>query len=180
MIYFFIFLITFVFFLIFIYNKLIKLENQVKEGWSGIEVQLKRRYDLIPNLVEAVKGYQIYEKYTLERITTLRTQSPEISDISKKAPLEGEISKIVKNLFILAENYPELKAGEQFLNLQKNLIEVEDSLQNARRYYNGTVRIFNTFYQSFPVNLIAPVFGFKKKDFFDAPEWEEKVVEVKL
>ncbi len=180
MIYFFIFLITFVFFLIFIYNKLIKLENQVKEGWSGIEVQLKKRYDLIPNLVEAVKGYQIYEKSTLERITTLRTQSPEISDISKKAPLEGEISKIVKNLFILAENYPKLKAGEQFLNLQKNLVEIEDSLQNARRYYNGAVRIFNTFYQSFPINLVAPIFGFKKKDFFDAPEWEEKVVEVKL
>jgi len=173
-------IILIIIFIIWVYNKLVKLENQVKEGWSGIEVQLKRRYDLIPNLVEAVKGYQIYEKSTLERITLIRSQSPETQEISKKAPLEGELSKIIKNLFILAENYPELKAGEQFLNLQKNLVEVEDSIQNARRYYNGAVRIFNTFIQSFPINLIAPIFGFKKKDFFDAPEWEEKPIEVKL
>lgn len=169
-----------IFCLILIYNKLIKLENQVKEGWSGVEVQLKRRYDLIPNLVEAVKGYQIYEKSTLEKITLLRSQSQGLEEISERAPLEGQLSKIIKNLFILAENYPELKAGEQFLNLQKNLVEVEDSLQNARRYYNGAVRIYNTFFQSFPINLIAPIFGFKRKDFFDAPEWEEKEVEVKL
>lgn len=168
------------FFIIFIYNKLIKLENQVKEGWSGVEVQLKRRYDLIPNLVEAVKGYQIYEKSTLERITLIRSQSQGLEEISKKAPLEGELSKIIKNLFILAENYPELKAGEQFLNLQRNLVEVEDAIQNARRYYNGAVRIYNTFYQSFPINIIAPFFKFKRKDFFDAPEWEEKSIEVRL
>ncbi|MEJ5166254.1 MAG: LemA family protein [Thermoanaerobaculia bacterium] len=173
-------LIFFVLFIIWVYNKLVKLENQVEEGLSGIDVQLKRRYDLIPNLVEAVRGYQIYERETLERVTLLRTQSQQIEEIPKKAPLEGELSKIIKNLFILAENYPELKAGEQFLNLQKNLVEVEDALQNARRYYNGAVRIYNTFYQSFPINLIAPLFGFKKKDFFDAPEWEEKSPEARV
>ncbi len=180
MIYLIIFFLILIIFLIWIYNKLVKLENQVKEGWSGIEVQLKRRYDLIPNIVEAVKGYQIYEKSTLERITLIRSESSKIEEIPKKAPLEGELSKIIKNLFILAENYPELKAGEQFLNLQKNLIEVEDAIQNTRRYYNGAVRIFNTFIQSFPINLISPIFGFKRKEFFDAPEWEEKAIEVKL
>lgn len=166
--------------LIWIYNKLIKLENQVKEGWSGVEVQLKRRHDLIPNLIEVVKGYMSYEKSTLERVVQLRTQSTEVETISKKAPIEGELSKIIKNLFILAEKYPELKAGEQFLNLQKNLVEIEDALQNARRYYNGAVRIFNTFLQSFPINFISKIFGFKRKEFFDAPEWEEKVIEVNL
>lgn len=176
----FIFIALFLLFFIWVYNKLVKLENLVKEGLSGIDVQLKRRYDLIPNLVEAVRGYQIYERGTLERITTLRTQGQQIEEIPKKAPLEGELSKIIKNLFILAENYPELKAGEQFLNLQRNLVEVEDALQNARRYYNGAVRIYNTFFQSFPVNLIAPLFGFKRKDFFDAPEWEEKAPEVRV
>lgn len=179
MLYLFLFFLIIIF-LIWIYNKLVKLENQVKEGLSGVEVQLKRRYDLIPNLVEAVKGYQIYERETLERITLLRTQGMQTEEIPKRAPLEGELSKIIKNLFILAENYPELKAGEQFLNLQKNLVEVEDALQNARRYYNGAVRIYNTFYQSFPINLIAPLLGFKRKDFFDAPEWEEKTPEVKV
>lgn len=179
MLYFILFILI-IFLIIWVYNKLVKLENLVKEGLSGVEVQLKRRYDLIPNLVEAVKGYQIYERETLERITLLRTQGMQTEEIHKKAPLEGELSKIIKNLFILAENYPELKAGEQFLNLQKNLVEVEDALQNARRYYNGAVRIYNTFYQSFPINLIAPLFGFKKKDFFDAPEWEEKTPEVRV
>lgn len=175
-----IFLVILFFLIIWIYNKLVKLENQVKEGWSGVEVQLKRRHDLIPNLIEAVKGYMSYEKLTLERVVQLRTQSVEAQNISKKAPIEGELSNIIKNLFILAERYPELKAGEQFLNLQKNLVEIEDALQNARRYYNGTVRIFNTFLQSFPINFIAPIFGFKIKEFFDAPEWEEKAIEVKL
>lgn len=162
------------------YNRFIKLKNQVKEAYGGVEVQLKRRHDLIPALVETVKGYQIHEKSTLEKVAALRTQNIGSSGIRKKAKTEGKITKTLKSLFALAEAYPELKADQQFLKLQKNLVEVEDTLQMARRYYNGAVRLYNTFRESFPSNLLAHLFGFPEEPYFDAPEWQEAPPEVTL
>lgn len=161
-----------------LYNGLIKLRNIVDEAWSGISVQLKRRYDLIPNLVETVKGYAKHEKGTLEKIAELRSSAMQTDSVEQKGQIENQLTGALKTLFAVAENYPDLKANQNFLDLQKQLSEIEDNIQNARRYYNGTVRDFNTKIQIFPNSLIAGFLNFKAREFFEATEEEQKNVKV--
>jgi LemA protein len=150
-----------------IYNKLIKNKNLVDEGWSGIETQLKRRSNLIPNLVETVKGYTTHEREALEAVTSLRNQTMSISDVSDRGKKEGELTAALGRLFAVAEAYPDLKANENFMSLQADLSETEDQIQLARRYYNGTVRDMNILVESFPSNIVANNFSFAKAKFFE-------------
>lgn len=149
---------------VFTYNRFIKLINVVKEAWSGIDVQLKRRFNLIPNLVETVKGYAKHETSALENVTHIRANS---QDVNQRGAEEGQISQALANLFAVAEAYPDLKASQNFMDLQDNLDEVENEIQMARRYYNGSVRDLNVLIESFPSNLIAAVFKFRTADFFE-------------
>ena len=153
--------------LILIYNGFIRQKNIVKEAWSGIDVQLKRRYDLIPNFVDTVKSYSTYEKSLLQDITNLRKKTMQLNTPGEKAGPESELSGMLKNLFAVVENYPDLKANQSYLKLQEQLTEVEDQIQYARRYYNGAVRDYNTRVESFPSNIIASLFGFKDAEFFE-------------
>ena len=159
---------------VLIYNKLVRLRNMVKEGWSGIDVQLKRRASLIPNLVEIVRGYMGHERGLLSEITELRSRSLETRKIGDKGPIETALSRSLNNLMAVAENYPDLKASHNFLALQKDLAEVEDQIQMARRYYNGTVRNLNIAVESFPSNIVARLFAFGQAEFFAIDEAEER------
>ena len=152
-----------------IYNKLVARRQMVKEGWSGVNVQLKRRTDLIPNLVESVKGYMGHEAATLEKVTAMRARAAEAenADPATRAKAEGMLSGALANFFAVAENYPDLKASNNFADLQRNLADIENELQLSRRYYNGSVRDMNTIIQSFPSNIIAGKFGFKDETFFE-------------
>ena len=150
-----------------IFNKLVKNRNLVLEGWSGIDVQLKRRYNLIPNLVETVKGYAGHEKEALEKVVELRNSAAQAQTASEKAPIENMLTQTLRQLFALAEAYPDLKANQNFLELQEQLSEIEEQIQLSRRYYNGTARDMNIMVQSFPSNLIASSFGFNKADYFE-------------
>jgi LemA protein len=161
-----------------LYNGLVQLKVLVDEAWSGIDVQLKRRYDLIPNLVETVKGYASHEKETFEKIAELRSASMNAKGIEEKGQLENQLSGALKTLFAVAENYPELKANQNFLDLQSQLSLIETEIQGARRYYNGTVRDFNTKILVFPNNLVAGILGFKAREFFAAEEEAKANVKV--
>lgn len=154
------------------YNNFIRLKALLDEAWSGINVQLKRRYDLIPNLVETVKGYSIHEKSVLEDVVRLRSASMGATSIEEKSTAEEGLSKTLKTLFAVAEQYPNLKANENFLSLQKDLGAIEQDIQLARRYYNGTARNYNVAATSFPSNIVASIFGFAKVPYFElaAPE----------
>ena len=172
---------VFVIWIVFTYNLFIRDKNLIKEAWSGIDVQLKRRHNLIPNLVESVKGYSNYERNLLENITQKRSEAAKIESIKEKAPAESDLSGMLKNLFIVAENYPDLKANKNFLDLQNRLVEIEDQLQYARRYYNGAVRNYNIRVESFPSNIIAGIFDFKQDNFFEISlATERSTPEVKL
>ncbi|RME79222.1 MAG: LemA family protein [Planctomycetota bacterium] len=149
------------------YNKLVRLSNLLKEGWSGVEVHLKKRYDLIPNLVEVVKSYKNYEKDLLEKVTRQRSLLERGSGPSSLAGEEEQISQSLKSILALAENYPDLKANQQFRDLQRALISVENDLEKARRYYNGTVRNLNIYIQSLPSCFVARFFGFPEGKFFE-------------
>lgn len=151
---------------IVIYNRLIRGRNRVSTAWSDIDVQLQRRHDLIPRLVTAVAQYASYEKATLEAVTALRNESMRTADIGAKGKLEEKIGAGLGRIIALAENYPDLKANENFLGLQQELIETENYLQFARRYYNGSVRDYNTSIESVPNNLLAGLFRFEQKEFF--------------
>ena len=148
------------------YNRLVHDSNLVKEGWSGMDVQLKRRHDLIPNLVEAVKAYASHERGTLEKVAALR-EGLDDADLKAREAGERGITDGLKRLFAVAEAYPDLKASQDFLDLQKNLTDVEDQIQMARRYYNGAVRIFNIRVESFPTNVVAKLTGFRAAEFFE-------------
>ena len=154
-------------YLVFVYNNLIKNKNLVEEGWSGIDVQLKRRSNLIPNILNSVKGYMSHEKNLLEEITELRSQSNATNTVIDQGKAESALSGSLMSLFAVAENYPELKANSNFLDLQKQLQEIENNIQMARRYYNGTVRNNNVLIESFPTNLVANTFNFETADFFE-------------
>jgi LemA protein len=156
-----------IFILAGMYNSLVQLRVRADSAWSDIDVQLKRRHDLIPNLVETVKGYAAHEKGTFENIAKFRSQAMQASGPADKAAAEGQLTGALKSLFAVAENYPELKASEQFVGLQNSLNSIEDTIQNARRYYNAVVRDFNTRVQSFPTNIIAGMFGFHTRQFFE-------------
>ncbi len=154
-----------------LYNGLVKRRTTVKEAWSGIQVQLKRRYDLIPNLIETVKGYRQHERDVLEQVTLARTRCLDAQGVKAQANAEQALGLALKNLFAVAENYPDLKANVNFLELQKQLADVEEQLQLARRYYNGTVRDYNIAVQTFPGLLVAGFFSFASAEFFEgAPE----------
>jgi LemA protein len=163
-----------------VYNSFIRLKNQADESWSGIDVQLKRRYDLIPNLVETVKGYAAHEKQTFEKVVQARNMAMNAQSLPDKAQAENMISGALKSIFALAENYPELKANQNFLELQKSLSEIEDNIQLARRYYNAVVRDFNILCEGFPSVIVANMFGFKKRAFFEIAESEKQNVKVQF
>lgn len=149
------------------YNSLISLTNRAKEAWSDIQVQLKRRYDLIPNLVETVKGYAGHESTAFENVTKARAAAMGATTAPEVAQAENQLSSTLKTLFAVSEAYPDLKANQNFLQLQKELGDTEDKIQASRRFYNGTVMALNTRIQSFPGNLIASSFGFKPMDMFE-------------
>jgi LemA protein len=164
-----------------LYNKLVRNKNMVEEGWSGIEVQLKRRSNLIPNLIETVKGYMGHEAGLLSEIVELRSRSKEISAVAEKGQIESALTRSLGNLLALAEAYPDLKASQNFLDLQDDLAEIENEIQMARRYYNGTVRNLNISIESFPGNLVAERFRFEKADFFEIEDAADREVpEVKF
>jgi LemA protein len=159
---------------IFIYNKLVSLRVRVNEAWSGIEVHMKERYNLIPNLVETVKGYAKHESETLQRVVEARSKAfNEHGSPSEQAGAENMLAGALKSLFALAESYPDLKANENFQELAQQLSRIEDKIQNARRYYNGTVRENNTLIDQFPSNIVAGYMRFTKAEFFEIDEVDE-------
>ncbi|MGA9754873.1 MAG: LemA family protein [Desulfobaccales bacterium] len=159
-----------------IYNKLVTNKNMVAEGWSGIDVQLKRRADLIPNLIESVKGYMGHERGVLDQVTELRTKSLAAQGVGDKAKVEGALGAALGNLFAVAENYPDLKASQNFIELQKSLADIEDQIQLSRRYYNGAARNFNILIQSFPSNLLASAFHFTTVEYFEIEAAADRAV----
>jgi LemA protein len=156
------------------YNSFIRLVTRAKEAWSDIEVQLKRRYDLIPNLVETVKGYASHESGVFEKVTEARTKAMAAQGMTEKAKAENELAGTLKTLFAVSENYPQLRASENFKALQDELTDTEDKIQAARRFYNANVRDLNIKIQSFPSNLIASMFGFVKMEFFETEGGAER------
>ena len=166
--------------LIALYNGLIRLKNRVNEAWSDIDIQLKRRYNLIPNLVESVKAYAKHEKELFENVTKARGAAMQAKGIAEKGKAENMLSGTLKTLFAVAENYPQLKASENFAKLQDELSDTENKIQAARRFYNGQVRDFNTKIQVFPNNILAGLLKFKARDFFEAEGAERKNVKVKF
>jgi LemA protein len=163
---------------VLIYNSLIRLRNQSNEAWSDIDVQLKRRHDLIPNLVNSVKGYAKHESSVLDDVTELRQKSMQANSIADKGKAEQALTAGLGKLIAVAENYPDLKASANFENLQNQLGETEDKISSARRYYNGVTRDLNTKIQSFPDNLLAGVFHFSVKSFFEMDDSEKSVPDV--
>lgn len=167
--------------LITVYNGLIKLKNRVKEAWSDIDVQLKRRYDLIPNLVETVKGYMKHEEGVLTKVTEARASAMNAQGMEAKGKAENMLSETLKSLFAVAESYPDLKASQNFLQLQDEISDTENKIQASRRFYNGQVRDFNTKIEVFPTNMIAGMLKFKAFDFFEIGDAKEREnVEVKF
>jgi LemA protein len=162
--------------LIVLYNRLVRLRNMVREGWSGIDVQLKRRANLIPNLVETVKGYMGHERDLLAKVTELRSQSMQTGNLGVKQRVESALTGGLARLFAVAEGYPDLKANQNFQDLQQQLSDIEDQIQLARRYYNGTVRNLNTAIESFPGNLVAGWFAFQTAEFFEIEEPGDRAV----
>jgi LemA protein len=156
-----------VIYLIVIYNRLVRQYNLAREGWSGIDVQLKRRSDLVPNLVETVKAYAAHERGVFEEVTATRASSVAAADVAGRETAERALQGALGRLFAVAEAYPQLKADKNFLNLQQQLADIEDQLQLARRYYNGTVRNLNITIESFPNNLVAGLLGFREQPFFE-------------
>ena len=168
--------------LVLAYNGLVTSRNRTQEAFSDIDVQLKRRYDLIPNLVSTVQGYAAHEKTVFEDVTKARTSAMQATGNDAKAAAENQLSSTLKSLFAVAENYPDLKANQNFLSLQNELTDTEDKIQAARRFYNGMVRDLNTKIQSFPSNLVAGMFSFKAAEFFgnDLTSAERQPVAVKF
>ncbi len=162
------------------YNGFIKLINRTKEAWADIDVQLKRRYDLIPNLVNAVKGYMVHEQGTFEKITQARSNAMNAQGVGAKAQSENMLSGALKSLFAVAESYPDLKANQNFLELQSELSDTENKIQSARRFYNGNVMSLNTKLESFPSNVIANMFKFAKSEFFELEENSKEREAVKV
>jgi LemA protein len=161
-----------------IYNSLVRLRVQSENAWADIDVQLKRRYDLIPNLVETVKGYAGHERKTLEDVVNARNRAMSAQGPAAKAEAEGMLTQALKSLFALAEAYPQLRAVESFTQLQNTLNQIEEAIQHARRYYNAVVRDLNTRIAQFPTNLIASLFGFKVREFFEAAAAEREAPRV--
>ena len=164
------------------YNGLVRLNVQASNAWSDIDVQLKRRTDLIPNVVESVKGYASHERQTLEAVINARNRavSAQGAGPAERGQAEGALTGALRGLFALAESYPQLRAAENFVQLQNTLSQIEDAVQNARRYYNAVVRDLNTRIQQVPSNIVASLFGFKNREFFEIPDTEKQVPQVKF
>lgn len=154
-------------YVIYAFNRLVVLRNRVKEAWSDIDVQLKRRYDLIPNLIETVKGYAAHEKEVFEKVTEARARAINANGAAQKAEAENQLAGALKTLFAVSENYPQLRASENFLKLQEELSDTENKIQASRRFYNANVMEFNTKQEIFPVNLMVSALGFQKAEFFE-------------
>lgn len=165
---------------IFLYNSLIRLRNQVKNAFAQIDVQLKRRNDLIPNLVNTVKGYMAHEKNVLENVTKARAAMLSATTVDKKAEASNQLTQTLKSLFAVSENYPDLKANQNFLQLQEEITGTENKISYSRQHYNDIVMVFNTKIQVFPNNIFAKMLGFKEESSFEATETERKNVEVKF
>lgn len=159
-----------------IYNGLVKVKIRTEEAWSDITVQLKRRYDLIPNLVNTVKGYAKHEKEVFENVAKTRSQAMQAEGIKETAQAENQLQQALKSLFAVSENYPDLKANENFKHLQEEIVDAEDKIQAARRFYNGAVRNLNTKVKQFPSNVIAAMFGFKDRDYFEVDEAQQSAI----
>jgi LemA protein len=164
------------------YNGLVQLRVRAENAWADINVQLKRRHDLIPNVVETVKGYAAHERQTLEAVVQARSRAVAVENAgpAERAPAEGALTTALRGLFALSESYPQLRAAENFGQLQATLSQIEDAIQNARRYYNAVVRDLNTRIQQFPSNLVAGMFGFTPREFFEVPDTDRAVPEVKF
>lgn len=167
-------------FVVVLYNSLIRLRNQVRNAWAQIDVQLKRRNDLIPNLVETVKGYMKHEKTILENVTKARSAILNANTVEEKAKASNMLSKTLKSLFAVSENYPQLKANENFLQLQEEITGTENKISYARQHYNDIIMVFNTKIETFPNNIFANTLNFKKEASFEATEEERKNVKVKF
>lgn len=162
------------------YNSFVKLNNKVEEAFSTMDVYLKKRWDLIPSIVETVKGYAEHEKSTLEEVINLRNNSYDKMNTNDKIGVNSKLAQGINRLMMVAESYPELKANENFKDLSAQLVKCEDDIANARKYYNGTVRMFNNKVQMFPSNIVASMFGYKAKNMFEASEDERENVKVNL
>ena len=173
-------IVLFVLLVISIYNGLIRLKIRTEESWSDIDVQLKRRHDLIPNLIETVKGYAQHEKYVFEKVTLARSQAMQAQSIHDKAQAENFLSDTLKSLFAVSENYPDLKASQNFLKLQDELADTENKVQASRRFYNGNARDLNIKIDIFPSNIVARILNFTKREFFQAEEEAKAVPQVKF
>lgn len=173
-------IVIFLIYILITYNSFINSRNLVKEAFSTMDIYLKKRWDLIPNLIEVVKGYSKYENETLTKITSLRSSSYDELTMDNKIDINEELSKCLSNIFAVSENYPELKANELYANLSNNLISIEDEIANSRKYYNGTVRNFNNKIQMFPNNILAKLFRFKEFKMFEANAEEKNNVGVNL
>ena len=160
------------------YNSLVKSRNYVREAFSTMDVYLKKRWDLIPNLVEVVKAYAKHEQETFNKITSLRANSYDSMSVEKKLNVNEQVTQGISKIMAISENYPELKASENFLELSRELTNIEEEIANSRKYYNGTVRIFNNRTQMFPSNIVASIFGFKQANMFEANVEEKKNVKV--
>ncbi len=162
---------------VILFNRLVRARQMAAEGWSGIDVQLKRRADLVPNLVSTVQGYAAHERTVLEQATALRAAAAQVpqGDVAARAAAEGQLTAAIGKLMAIAEAYPDLKASDNFLDLQKQLAGIEDEIQMARRYYNGATRNLNVLVQSFPSNLVADALGFHQRDFFEADDGDRAV-----
>ncbi len=167
-------------FTVIFFNKFIAYRNRIKNAWSDIDVQLKRRYSLIPNLVESVKGYAAHEKGLFENVAKYRSQAENATTVKEHEAAENNLISVLKNILVTVENYPDLLANQNFIKLQDSLIDVEDTLQNARRYYNAVVRDNNTAVESFPGNIFAKIFGFKTAEFFEIENIEREVIRVEI
>ena len=165
-----------VLFVVGTYNRLVRLRVQSENAWADIDVQLKRRHDLIPNVVETVKGYASHERETFEQVVDARSRAMQATGPAAQAEAEGMLTNALKSLFALAEDYPDLKAAANFRELQRTLGEIETAVQNARRYYNAVVRDFNTKIHQFPSNLVAAAFGFQEREFFALSDESERAV----
>ena len=168
------------FYFVGIYNNLVRTKTLVSEGWSGIDVQLKKRHDLIPNLLESVKGYMSYEQDTLQKVISARNAAVSAKGVMSQSQAENQLQSAIGGVFALAEQYPDLKASANFIQLQDALKDVENTIEQSRRYYNGAVRDFNRMIVVFPTNLIAQILGFKIEPFFEVAENEKKNVEIKF
>ena len=156
------------------YNGFVKLRNSCEEAFSTMDVYMKKRYDLIPNLVETVKGYAAHEKETLMGVVEMRNKAASTTDMAEKAEAEGQLTQALKSIFALAEAYPDLKANQNFLDLQAQLKAIEEDIANARKYYNGTVKQFNNKCEMFPSNIVGKIFGFQRKEMFEVSNEEER------